>query len=209
MLISHIHKIVFIAVPKTASVAIRDSLEEYIETPASMDYNSPFYLHNTAKSLKQYFIKNKWNWDEYFKFAFVRNPWDRVVSAYNYRMQYLKKDGDYNRKFKDHCVYINKLGNFDKIVESHLDLIIEPQLNWILDDNKQNLLNYIGRYENLQQDFDIICEKVHIPKRTLRHMNGNVHKNYSKWYNQKSLKIVQEKFKEEIEMFNYKFIVKK
>jgi hypothetical protein len=40
-------------------------------------------------------------------------------------------------------------------------------------------------------------------------MNGNLHKNYSKWYNSKTLKIVQEKFKEEIEMFNYKFIIKK
>ena len=86
MLISHKYKFVFISIPKTGSTSIRNSLSQYGDVFSSTDPNSPVYLHIKSKQLKKYFIENKWNWDDYFKFAFVRNPWDSMVSQYYYKM---------------------------------------------------------------------------------------------------------------------------
>ena len=65
--------------------------------------------------------------------------------------------------------------------------------------------DFIGRYENLQQDFDHVCDSIGIPRRILPHANKSRRKPYWKYYNTKTRDIVAEIFREDIEYFGYEF----
>jgi hypothetical protein len=208
MLISHKHKFVFISIPKTGSTSVRNSLSQYGDVFSSSDTKSPLYLHIKAKDLKKYFIENKWNWNEYYKFAFVRNPWDSIISQYYYKLNFInreKLDLPYNKNFMINCKLLKrKCKNFHEAVQLNL-LTFENQVSWTIDDEGKNLINFIGRFENINQDFETICQQIGLPETKLKHQNKTEHLNYCEYYDEKSIEIVRKNLKEDIEAFNYAF----
>ena len=136
--------------------------------------------------------KNTINFNEAYKFAFVRNPFDRCVSSWRYS---LKK-----RWFG---------GNFNQFVESKFcDVTFLPLTRHLsLDplDLKIDYLDFIGKVENIQEDFNIVCDKIGISKQKLPHRNRTKHKHYTKYYDEETKSIVAEKFAKDIEMFGYEF----
>ena len=95
-MISHIHKAVFIHVPKTAGMSMRTYFRKKKFEPA--EYHSPdgtnddqtgVYINGTSWRIQRNYTDV---WDRYFKFAFVRNPWERCVSQYIWR---IKKGGNF------------------------------------------------------------------------------------------------------------------
>ena len=225
MRISHKRKFVFIAITKTASSSIRKviSKDNYIDLfPGDLEENvSP---HVTASELKKIFIKMNWDWNEYFKFAFVRNPWDRIVSQWAFQLKHIK-EAEYNNTCSDFMLkvkaggfknFIKHLSRFHKTAEHQFretgrfrgdgkGPLYLNQLDWILDENGNNLLDFIGKVENLREDFDIICDKIGIPQQQLPHKNPTSHKHYTEYYDDETREIVAEKYAKDIEYFGYKF----
>ncbi len=145
-------------------------------------------------------VGNKWG--SYFTFSFIRNPWDKMVSQYFYNGQCYTKD------FNE---YISRWYYGKKFVTSH---------SCIHSDYFDLDIDFIGRFEALQKDFNFICKKIGKPATTLPHENSlpitsgpngervfpkpkGIH--YSKFYNQQSIDMVSEKFSKDIRLFGYEF----
>tara|TARA_Y100000593_G_scaffold44144_1_gene84230 strand:- start:1387 stop:1989 length:603 start_codon:yes stop_codon:yes gene_type:complete len=141
--------------------------------------------------------------EENYVFSFVRNPWDRFVSAYFF----LRGGGMgwYDKESKKK--YIDKFSSFDDFVKnSNYDDLMKNQIHfrpqcYYLD----GPVDFLGRYEDLQSGIDTICDQLEIPRQQLPHKNKSNHKDYTKYYNDETRKIVAEKYADDIREFGYKF----
>jgi len=143
----------------------------------------------------------------YYSFTFVRNPFDRLVSAYvnkykqdidyyeknfynNYLFGYLKNDNG----FEDYVERVCNIPEF--LLEKH----IYPQYKYVYKDG-ESLVDFIGKYENLENDFKAIQEEYHLYP--LPHINQSFKKDYRDYYTLKTAKKVYKKYKKDIELFGY------
>lgn len=182
-------QIIFIHIPKTGGLSIRKSL-----------FNIPGnkYCHVKPNEFYHDLFFKKLN---YFKFTFIRNPWDRFVSSYFYIKQYPHLFKEYN--------YINKFDNINSFIlnvdkkKLFKSIYFKPQVNWI----KNYKYNYIGRFENLQDDFYILCEKLNIEKIKLKKINETLNKKkaYQEYYNKKTRNIIKRLYEEDIKVLQYTF----
>ena len=206
MRISHKHKFVYIAIPKTGSTSVRFALTNYYDIKSVECKNSPYFHHVTADVLKKHFDEKKWNWDDYFKFSFVRNPWEREVSNYEYKRKskYIwekYKEGNENH-YQECCELLEKYPTFKSLVMS-TEITYD---RFYIDDNNNDLLDFVGRCEDMQVNLDYICNKLQIPKINLPHKNKSEHKHYSEYYDEESKKYIENLYSYAIERFGYKFI---
>ncbi len=180
-MISHKHKFIFVHINKTGGTSIRKAL-----FPDSPREN----IHRVIRYYKKLYPKQ---FDEYFKFTFVRNPWDKVVSQYEFR------------KPPDRFPLGHTTGmSFEQFVKSPVGRPLQNQLDWITIKGKV-MIDWIGYFETLQRDFDAVCKQLHIDQRTLPVYNKTEHKHYSTYYNSKTRKRVAEIFSKDIEYFGYQF----
>ena len=172
-MISHKYKTIFIHINRTGGSSI--------ETV----FNKELSNHERPNKIIKKIGLKKWN--SYFKFTFVRNPWDRIVSIYHHRKQ--------NRKI------INQ--KFQKWIYSIDEFPTINQIWWIKHDGKIDM-DFIGKFENLEIDFKKVCRKIKA-KFNLPHTNASKHIHYSSYYDLDSKKFVAKVCEEEIELFKYKF----
>tara|TARA_R110002167_G_scaffold366019_1_gene592663 strand:+ start:205 stop:807 length:603 start_codon:yes stop_codon:yes gene_type:complete len=198
MRISHKHKFIFLAVPKTGSTTIRRCLDSYSDIHSINDPEGPLHWHARPPELKEYFEEQHWNWDEYFKFTFVRNPWSRAVSMYVFRGR--KTINEISIAFPGLGQWIVDCSpeNFRKYLK-HKPYTTGRQMIYV------NGCDFVGKIENLQQDFNTVCDKVGIPQQQVPHKNKTKHKHYTEFYDNETRELVAEKYAEEIEYFGYKF----
>ena len=203
MMISPKHKFLLLHLPKTGGTSCKKELAKYDEECRFKNG------HPTLIEL----MRQKWLGnlrEDYFKFAFVRNPFDRLVSAFFYisRDSSYKLDCVMRKEFKMNGV------SFSFFVKNTLALILKnpntrprhfkPQSDFFFEDNK-NLLDFVGKFENFQEDFNIICDKIGIPRQELPHKNKTKHKHYTEYYDDETREIVAKKYAKDIEHFGYKF----
>lgn len=153
----------------------------------------------------------------YFKFTFVRNPFSKLVSEWLHFKKY-ESELFKNVDFKD-C-----LGAFWECTDKKLKTFKYTPRSANISDSDLNRkvmfpwhehsiyqwrytmgCDFIGRFENLQEHFDIVCDKIKIPRRKLPHTNKTNHKHYTEYYDDETRKIVAEKYARDIKLFGYKF----
>jgi len=200
MNISFKKKFIYIATPKSGSTPIRQSLEPYSDINSESE-EPPYSYHVTAKELKLHIEKLNHKWDDFFTFTVVRNSWEAQVSFWGYmKKKSMSKTHPHAMTFLN---TVNTYKSFKNWIKNEGGL--RPWGNWHRDEHGDNLLSYIGKFENLQTDFDIICDKIKIPRFQLPHDNKSKHKLYTDYYDDETRQIVAERYAEDIEYFGYKF----
>lgn len=210
-MISHKHKYIFVHTPKCAGTSIEKALLNY--EGIKIDLNDEFYLNSIPEPIKkeylldyplhsysQHFYLDQYKQSlasTYYCFTFVRNPWDLMVSEYFY----ILKNYETNLSFEDFIKIgdgLKEVKGFTWFVERGHHLL--PQVNFI---NKN--MNFIGKFENLQDDFNVICDSVKISRINLPYHNSTKHNRYTTYYNDLTRDIIAKRYKEDIEYFNYRF----
>ena len=145
----------------------------------------------------------------YFSFTFVRNPWSRLVSTWKNKcfsditsIVYKEIYSPYRNSFKD---FIFTLSEDPDKFYAKWEGVIDRHVRPYIDLCPLNDIDFIGRFENLQEDFNTICDKIGIPQQQLLHENKTKHKHYTEYYDDETRQIVAEKYAKDIEYFNYKF----
>ena len=180
-MISDKHKCIFIHINKTGGTSISQALG-----------GGRGGKHASAMRLRKRFPEK---FEDYFKFTFVRNPWDKLLSQYFFRV-------------KDK-VRLRALGrsevSFKEFVKKPFPGPHWGQLDILSDKNGTILVDFIGRFENLQDDFNVVCDMLEKPPKKLPHVFGTQHKPYWEYYDEESRMFIAKKYKKDIEYFGYKF----
>lgn len=214
-IISDKYKFIWVGIPKSAMTSIIYVLHE---NPL-VDLGTRVISDDLNVILK----KNK-IYNNYFKFAFVRNPWSRVVSCYINKVQRGSiKDRFYlanhvglrhDISFEDFVYFITKKrGRFDFFSDRHWI----SQHKFITSRSGRLLVDFVGKLENIDSDFDFVCDKlgiksIELPKYNTRNdwskFNNAEYETdeyYKKFYTKETQELVFERYKKDIEMFGYNF----
>lgn len=209
MRISHKHKFIFLSRPKCASTSISQVLNKY--TDIFGENQLPWHHHTPASLLKQNFENMGWDWNSYFKFISIRNPWDLVVSLYFYG----KPDMN-GRYFWETTVYDpnSRLSFKDWLLNSRSwdfkqkkflpDLSAYTYSYYVQDSEKNSLVDFVVRVENLEEDLDIVSSKLGFSLTCLK-VNATHHRHYQEYYDSESIEIVKKVFSSDIHYGKYSF----
>jgi len=195
--INHEKKAIFIHIPKTAGSYLAEVLQKnygftnyYLQRPDHKQFCFQNYIDNsvkyhenkihgtivyykTSKHLNRIMGMNDEKWNTYHKFCFVRNPFDRTVSGWNY----CNNRSKYNIDF-------DKFINFDFDTNSfdywHTFM---PQYRHIVNEKGENFIDFIGYFENIEEDLKVVLNKLNL-KITHKPFikNKSKHDNYLKYY---------------------------
>lgn len=207
MLISHSHKFIFIHIYKTAGSSVRRSLSLYehkskmrgvlqrvgiVNAKEESQYKG-IHVHSSAREIKENLPKMIY--DTYFKFAFVRNPWDWQVSLYHYMLQ---------TKVHFQHDLAKSLIDFEHYLEWRINEDKNFQKDFVTDLNGNLIVDFIGRFENIAKDFEYVSKKLDL-RCALPHVNKSYHRDYRTYYNERTQQLIYDHFREDIELFGYTF----
>ena len=188
-------KILYIHVPKCAGV----SIERF--------FGWKGLRHET---LQTYVNENSIEFlESCFKFTFVRNPWDRMVSWYFKHSGPLyepkTKDGFINwveSGLPNHWKNIDKTNWEERAWDGSNDAL---SVFDFLDNNKNIEIDYIGKVETIDEDMKNICQKLNITYNKLPVVNKSNRTHYKEYYNKKSQQIVEDRFERDLLFFPYEY----
>jgi hypothetical protein len=218
-MISHQYKCIFIHIPKTAGTSIEKQLGHFQElkrgvqdhrsiseiepvslmdlTKTCISLDSSKFILQIKKKIKDKRANFKQCYHTYFKFSFIRNPWARVYSWYKNVM----RDEHHKRRFgiDDNCT-------FKDFLRKHMDQTeLNPQLFWLLDKKGNMPLDFIGRFENLTNDFNYVADKIGLKNKTLPKLVVGSGQHYSKFYDDQMIDIISKKYRDEIKLFKFEY----
>jgi predicted AlkP superfamily phosphohydrolase/phosphomutase len=149
----------------------------------------------------------------YFSFTFIRNPYDRVVSAYKYFRKLKPGHHWYKRNSiisdaaneMDFNEFVNHIPDFMKLMKreegSFQSGIHFQAYDYFLDSN----IDYLARFENIQEDYAYILKKLQLPRTNLRKINSTNNSDYRKLYMEDSKRAVYNIYQVDINKYNYQF----
>jgi len=201
---------VFVHIPKNAG----SSVAEALDMPMSWHYTAQAYRERLGTAA----------YKRRFSFAFVRNPWDRFLSLYRYARL---DESRYHSAIDPEDAPYGKHDDYDLLQDAspeecaqylqegrleHDDLINHwrPQSDWLTDDSGEIIVDFIGRVESIEEDFQIVADRVALAVDTLPMTNPSTsskdsEKDYRSSFTEEARRIVTEYYQEDICRFGYEF----
>ena len=207
MIISHRKKFIFIHNYKVAGTSIRNALDKYNnKSPATLTtfeklkcaiqlypkiFSKNFSGHSKAEEIKETLPSRIF--DSYYKFGFVRNPWDWQVSLYTFMLK--------EKNHHQHTL-VKSFANFDEYIDwrVHEDLTLQKSFFY---SNDEFLMDFVGKFENLEEDFSKVCKRLKLDA-TLPYLNKSREDNrFVNFYSKNSFEMILQAYKEDIDLFGY------
>lgn len=216
MLLSVKYNFLFVHIAKTGGTSVRAAL-------APLRWRDPLYIpqflasrlshatgHRIASKLPRHakIIAAKEMlpqelFDKLFKFAFVRNPWDLQVSSWHH----IRRERPHLvEHIPDFETFIRWKLDPDRPYQYHIDTSIEIQSDYLKDLDGTILVDFIGKYEHLQEDYEEACRRIGIkPPRLPHKRQAKGRKDYRSYYNDSTANLISLYFRSDIEEFDYSF----
>lgn len=177
----------FVHINKTAG----SSIEEALGLP---------FQHLTAREMKE--LVGPRRWERGFSFAFVRNPWDKVASHYHFRVK-TNQTGLGEDAIRFNRWVVRAYGERDPRYYDQPKMFM-PQVDWIDDDGGECLVDFVGRFERLEEDFTRVCERTDSAGE-LPHLKSSSRPHYRELYGKEAAETVRRRFRPDLERFGYEF----
>lgn len=216
MVISHRKKFVFIHIYKTGGTSITDALMPYARPREK--FSSYWYSRKLVSAVNRFFALsdngNRWingvhkhatameikgylgarKFDDYFKFAFVRNPFDLQVSLYHYVRR--------SQAHRDHAE-ANRLA-FREFVLRQIEKGAPLQSDFLKDETGATACDYIGKTEQLESSMEQVFKRIGIPCSVLHHQNRSMQRDkFAAYYDNMLAEAVGTYYTEDFERFGY------
>jgi hypothetical protein len=211
------YRAIYISVPKVACTSFKTAfaqllglnLEKARRNPHGVWYPSPVPIESLQRLL----------YPGFFRFAFVRNPWDRLVSCYRDK---IRNEVDGITLFTVRPGVANCLARFDSFVagmpfdafveavaaipDADADEHFRSQYTFLTNRKGQIAADFVGRYERLAEDFQIVQQRTGLPNIELPRLQAaRTVARYAAYYTPRTRDIVAERFRKDIETFGYEF----
>jgi hypothetical protein len=193
VIISGDRKFIFIHVPKTGGLSIRRFLQA-----SSSDVRDIFFWHVPAKHAKKVIH----GWESYFRFGFVRNPWEVQVSMYNYILGM----GNQHPEWQE----VERCSNFRTYIDRYMrnnwengNLITQSDM--LFDDQDYCLVSLIGRFDTFTEDFEKACREMGIAMADLPWLNRSEHGEYRSYYDENAKSLVAKIYSRDLDLLKYAF----
>lgn len=202
--INHKNKFIYIHIPKNAGSSLSKAL------------NFSHITHATIRQVQK--VVDHYEFDHYFKFCFVRHPYDRFLSLYNYARM---PESMYHSAIAPEKARCGKHFDYELLKDASLEdcanYLVEgklkhddswfhwqPQYEWLINDKGVIAVDFIGRFERLNEDFNELKARLHI-NTSLQHINlsSTIDDSYEQYYNSATKRIIYDYYKRDFELFNY------
>ncbi|HEY9544629.1 MAG TPA: sulfotransferase family 2 domain-containing protein [Solimonas sp.] len=216
MLLSNRYQFLFVHIAKTGGTSMRAALKRllwrdplyYLQWPCHrLDHLSG---HRIAAKLPRHcraiaaqeMIPHE-IYQQLFKFAFVRNPWDWQVSCFHHL---LREKPEALRGIDRFDAYLEMKLDAKRPYANNLDTTRWPQIEHLTNLRGELIVDHIGRYESLQDDFNLICDRIGIARVTLPHHRKSARKSdYRQYYDDRTAERVARVYQRDIDTFGYRF----
>ncbi len=242
MIVCHSHKFIFVHLHKTAGTSVKEAIQPHLrgndivvgadiqaQSSSSKSDHSLLLLnkHSPAQRIRRAVGMETWN--SYFKFSYVRHPFDRLVSLYEFfnrvrrnnpiRPGILKRlvsfgqtNTDPNHPDKPPWSWkgmqaLLTTNDFSGFIRSELLSKAQgakPQARSLSLKSGELLVDFVGKVENISEDWEKVCDQIGI-RPTLPHANQSKRQfeNLRNYWDQDSLRFAFEKYREDFDMFGY------
>ncbi|NND81810.1 MAG: sulfotransferase family 2 domain-containing protein [Gammaproteobacteria bacterium] len=207
MIVSHRHRYIFFAVPKTATHAVREALrqnlgdddweqqvltgQQFLPIPALARIG---HGHISAQQAQAHLPEAMWR--DYKKLAFVRNPYDRFVSA----CAFLNRN---NPDYQASPLAWMKLALGREKFRQRI--LIQPQAGQLCDEQGDLAMDFVGRYESLQESMHEMCDLLALPRVELQRRNTSNHRAYHETIDAELQQALTEFYADDLRLFDYRF----
>jgi len=192
-------KCIYVHIPKAAGISINKAL-----------FGNYGGGHTTVRTYKRIF--GPLTYKRYFTFTFVRNPYSRLLSAY----RFLNEGGFKNNEREWAERNISKYQSFDEFVKKWINEKsiwsynhFKPQYSFVCDISLKPEVDFIGKVESIDEDFEKVCNILEIENKLSVHNKSNADTyNWKQYYSNRSLLKVAEIYHHDFNIFNYQPITK-